>query len=199
MFIQVIRGKVSDAQAMHEAADRWNAELKPGAAGFLGATQGIAADGTFVTVARFESEAAAQANSNRPEQGAWWEQTSALFEGGVTFYDCPRVETTMSGGSDDAGFVQLMIYKPSDADAALALGKEFENLGAMRPDIIGGTTAIATDGTFIDTNYFTSEAEARAAEKQPMMPDVQALMDRFAELAGPVEFVDLSDPWLVSA
>lgn len=199
MFIQVIRGKVSDAQAMREAADRWNAELKPGATGFLGATQGIAADGTFVTVARFESEAAAQANSERPEHGAWWKNTSTLFDPGATFYDCPRVEASMGGGSDEAGFVQLMIYNPSDADAALAMGEEFEKLGAMRPDIIGGTTAVATDGTFIDTNYFTSEAEARAAEKQPMMRDVQALMDRFAAIAGPVEFIDLSDPWLVSA
>ena len=199
MFIQVIRAKVKDAAAMRAAGQEWMKELKPGAKGFLGSTEGVTSDGEFVAVVRFESEEAARANSERPEQGAWMEKTSQLFEGDVKFYDCPRVETTMGGGSDDAGFVQLMIYKPSDAEAVLTMSKEFEKLGAMRPDIIGGTTAVATDGTFIDTNYFKSEAEARTAEKQPMTPEVQGLMERFGELAGPVEFIDLSDPWMYSA
>lgn len=199
MFIQIVRGKVKDGAAMLAASDEWMAELKPGATGYLGSTEGVADDGTFVAVVRFESQAAAQANSDRPEQAAWFEKTSQLFDGPVTFYDCPTVETTMGGGSDDAGFVQLMIYTPSDADTLIAMTKEFEKLAPMRPDIIGGTTAVATDGTFIDTNYFTSEAEARAAEKQPMTPEVQGLMERFGELAGSVEFIDLSSPRMHSA
>jgi hypothetical protein len=58
---------------------------------------------------------------------------------------------------------------------------------------------VATDGTVIDTNYFTSEAEARAAEKQPMSPEVQKVMESFGELTGPVEFIDLSSPRMFSA
>lgn len=199
MFIQVIRGKVKDVAAMRSAAEEWKSELQPGAVGFLGSTEGVAADGTFVAVARFESEEAARANSDRPEQGTWWEKTSKLFDGDVTFYDCPRVETIMGGGSDDAGFVQVMVYKPNDVDELLSMSKEFEKLAPMRPDILGGTTAVATDGTMIDMNYFTSEAEARVAEKQPMTPEIQQLMDRFGQLAGPVEFIDLTDPWMYSA
>jgi hypothetical protein len=200
MFIQVVRGKTKDAEGMLAASKRWQDEVAPGAKGYLGSTDGVASDGTFVAVVRFEDEASARASSERPEQGAWWEETSKLFDGQATFYDCPNVDTIMGGGSDDAGFVQVMIYKTSDPDAARALGQEFSKLGAMRPDIIGGTSASTADGTFVDTNYFTSEAEARQAEKQPMMPEVQSLMDRFGKLVdGETEFIDLSQPRFHSA
>lgn len=196
MYAQVIRGKVSDASAMKAASDKWGAELRPGATGFLGRTAGVADDGTFVVVARFESEAAAKQNSDRPEQGAWWEETSKLFDGEPTFYNCTEVNLVSSGGSDDAGFVQAMFYKPKDLDALRTMSGEFEKIMPMRPDILGGVMAIASDGTVIDTNYFTSEAEARAAEKQSMTPEVKAVMERFGELAGDITFVDLKDPWL---
>ena len=42
-------------------------------------------------VARFESREAAMRNSERPEQGDWWERCSKLFTGDVTFHDCSRV------------------------------------------------------------------------------------------------------------
>jgi hypothetical protein len=200
MFIQVVRGKTKDPDAMLAAGERWQKEIGPNAKGYLGVTEGVAADGTYVAVVRFEDEASARANSDRPEQGAWWSETSTLFDGDVTFYDCPNVDLIMGGGSDDAGFVQVMIYKSSDPAAARALGQEFSKLGAMRPDIIGGTSASTADGTFVDTNYFTSEAEARQAEKQPMMPEVQSLMDRFGALViGGTEFIDLSQPRMHSA
>jgi hypothetical protein len=163
-------------------------------------TNGVTNDGTFVAVVRFEDEASAQANSDRPEQGAWFEKVSQHFDGEATFYNCPNVDLIMGGGSDDAGFVQIMVYKVKDVAGARALGQEFSKLGAMRPDIIGGTSASTADGTFVDTNYFTSEAEARAAEKQPMMPEVQQLMNRFGELVvGETEFLDLSSPRMYSA
>ncbi len=199
MFIQVIHGKVKDADAVQPALEEWQKELKPGATGYLGSTAGVASDGTFLGVVRFESEEAAKANSDRPEQGAWFARMSEHIDGEPTFYNCPRVETFMGGGSDDAGFVQVMVYKPSDVDKVLELAKNFEKMAGMRPDILGGTTAVATDGTVIDTNYFTSEAEARVAEKQPMTPEVQELMQGFGELTGPVEFIDLSKPLMYSA
>ena len=202
MFTQVIRGKVKDADAVRAATQEWESKLKPGAIGYLGATEGVADDGTFVAVARFESEEAAKANSDRPEQGEWWEKTSKLFEGPVTFHDCPQVTTFGGGGSDDAGFVQLMIYKPTDLDKMMAMTADFEKtydeMASARPDIIGGTTSIAKDGTVIDTNYFTSEAEAREGEKKEMPEEVQKAMADFGEIAGPVEFIDICDPWLFS-
>jgi hypothetical protein len=196
MYIQVIRGRVKDAEAMRSKGEEWQRELKPGAKGHLGSTAGVADDGTYINVVRFESEEAARANSDRPEQGSFWQETSKLFDGQPTFYDCPEVELTMGGGSDDAGFVQVMIYKPKDVAAIKASVKEFEKLAPMRPDIIGGTSAFAIDGTVIDTNYFTSEAEARAGEKQEMSPEIQELMKGFSENVGEVEFIDIKDPWL---
>lgn len=198
MFIQVIRAKVKDKNAIRAATEEWEAKLKPGAIGYLGATEGVTDDGTFVAVARFESEDKARANSDRPEQTAWWEQTSKLFEGDAKFYDCKEVIEFMGGGSDDAGFVQLMFYKPTDLDAVREMSKEFENMTPDRPDIIGGTSAFASDGTVIDTNYFTSEKEARENEKKELSPEMQKTMQRFGEISGPVEFIDLSDPWLFS-
>jgi hypothetical protein len=196
MFIQVIRGKVKDAEQMRAANESWHRELQPGAKGYLGSTMGVADDGTFIGIARFESEDAARTNSDRPEQGQWWEETSKLFDGEPTFYDCPGVDVFQGGGSDDAKFVQVMIYKPKDVAEDKALAPEFEKISPMRPDILGGTSAYATDGTVIGTNYFTSEAEARAGEKGMMTPEVQQLMDRFGANAGEVTFIDLKDPWL---
>ncbi len=68
MFVQVITGRTSKAAELRAAFDRWMTELSPGAKGWLGSTAGVTEDGRFVALARFESEAAAQRNSDRPEQ-----------------------------------------------------------------------------------------------------------------------------------
>ena len=62
------------------------------AAGWLGTTAGITDDGRLVVLARFESEEVARANSDRPEQGRWWDSLAAHFKGEASFFD-----------SDDAG------------------------------------------------------------------------------------------------
>jgi hypothetical protein len=200
MFIQVIRGKVKDPAAMRTQADKWQKELAPSAVGFLGATEGVTDDGTFVAVARFESEEAARANSDKPEQTAWWKETEKLFDGAPKFYDCPRVETFMSGGRDDAGFVQIMMYKTKDYDALQEMMKQMGDVSEQRPDIIGGTSALASDGnTVIDTSYFTSEKEAREGEKKEMPAEDQKAMERFGQLTEGLEYIDIRDPWLYSA
>ncbi len=201
MFIQVVKSKTKDAAGVKAASDKWQAEVKSGAIGFVGMTGGVADDGTFVVVARFESEEKAQANSDRPEQTAWFQkELSPLLEGAPTFYNCTSVTEFMGGGSDDAGFVQLMIYKPSDLNKAKELNKKFENMDMSgRPDIIGGTSAVSADGTVIDTNYFSSEAEARAGEKGEMPAEMQEMMEEYGEVVGNVEYVDLKDPWFISA
>jgi len=196
MFVQVIRGKTKNADALRAAGQKWQDELRPGAKGYLGVTTGVADDGTAVTVVRFESEAAAQANSDRPEQSKWFEENIAPNLTDVTFYNCPTVDLFAGGGSDEAGFVQVMFYKPNDVEALRSLAKEFENVAGDRPDILGGMLAIATDGTVIDTNYFTSEADARANEKKEMSPQMQATMQKLGELAGNIEFVDIRHPEL---
>ena len=92
MFIQVIQGKVANAEGLQAAMDRWKQDLQPGATGWLGSTSGITDDGTFIASVRFESEDAARRNSMRPEQGAWWAETEKCFSGPVSFFDCPQVD-----------------------------------------------------------------------------------------------------------
>ena len=69
MFVQIIEGRTTDAEALRQRGKVWADEVGPGAVGFLGVTAGVTADGRAITIARFESEAQARANGDRPEQG----------------------------------------------------------------------------------------------------------------------------------
>jgi hypothetical protein len=199
MFIQVIEGRVRDEQGLRRQLDRWVDELAPGATGWLGTTAGVADDGTFIAAARFESADAAKANSERPEQGAWWEETAANLEGDVAFHDCPQVDTFGGGGSDDAGFVQF-IQGRADREQVAATGREVEAaLRKARPDVIGGIFAWPGDGTFTQIVYFTSEDEARKGESTDFAPEEAEAMQRAIGLLQVERFVDLRNPILVSA
>ena len=145
-------------------------------------------------------EEAARANSDRPEQGEWWAATSGLYEGDVTFTDCPDVDTFGAGGSDDAGFVQVIKGRADRAALASIAAETDEILQRTRPDVLGGIVAWPGDGTFIQTVYFTSEAEARANEKrEPATDEEREAWERMASLMQMETFIDISDPWLFSA
>ena len=198
MFMQVIRGKVKDAAALRAADEDWKKNLKPGAKGYLGSTGGVADDGTAILTARFDSEASARANSDRPEQGEWWNNVgSKAFEGNVTFVDCSDVQVMGGGGSDQAGFVQVMFGK-ADAAKYREMSQQFESqVAEIRPDVMGSITGFTSDGRFVDLTYFTSEAEAREGEKKDLPPDMQESMSEFSQMIE--EFVDLRNPWFDSA
>jgi hypothetical protein len=198
MFVQAIRARVKDADAVRAASEGWQRELRPGAKGYLGVTSGITDDGQTITLVRFESEADAQANSERAEQGEWFNNELAPHLEDVRFYNCNEVKLFRGGGDDSAGFVQVMVYKPSDLDAVREMATMFENVGNERPDILGGMMAFASDGTVFDANYFTSEADARANEGKEMSDEMKQAMQKFGEVAGNVEFLDLKDPELRS-
>lgn len=200
MFVQVMEGRVSDVDGLRAQVERWRADLAPGATGYLGTTAGPTADGNFIAVVRFESEEAAQANSDRPEQGEWWGETASKFDGDVTFTNCPEVDTFGAGGSDDAGFVQVIKGRADRAVLAPAAAETEELLQRTRPDVIGGIVAWPGDGTFIQTVYFTSEDEARANEKrEPATDEEREAWERMAGLMQMDAFIDISDPWLFSA
>ncbi|MFI5042991.1 MAG: hypothetical protein ACHQNA_14290 [Acidimicrobiales bacterium] len=182
MFVQVIQGQLADVDLWRSASQAWREQVKPHSTGFLGATSGITAGGYAITVARFESEAAARANSDRPEQGAWFEQYAKAYEGEITFHDCTDVDEMLAGGSDKAGFVQIMQARAKDPEILRGRDEAMEaELRRIRPDLIGGIVAWHGDGTFTQTSYFTSEAEARENEKtmsdSPMMEQFMAAID----------------------
>ena len=197
MFVQIIEGRTSDAAGLMRMGERWEAELRPGATGFLGATIGVTADGRFINLARFESEDAARANSGRPEQGEWWTETEKHFDGEVSFTDTTDITEWLGGGSNQAGFVQVM--KSTGVDRATI--ERFDQLmlgfADTRPDVIGGYRAWTGPDTCVEVAYFTSEKDAREAEKAGMPDDMQAMMDEFGDSMGATEYLDLSDPQLI--
>ena len=142
MFVQVIQGKAKDAAGLRKQWERWDQELKPAAKGYLGSTAGVTADGEFIALVRFEDEAAARANSDSPEQSAWWNETSQYLED-LMFHDCTLVDLTDGGGSDEAGFVQVIQGKVKDVEKARELDRATQSqMNEMRPDVIGAAEEI---------------------------------------------------------
>lgn len=195
MFAQVIKGKAKAESALRTQFERWAKEVMPGAEGFLGCTTGVSGDGTWLTVARFESEEAARRASNRPEQGKWWGETEQYLED-VTFNDCAEVDEILGGGSNDAGFVQVMQGRATDVDKIRSMGKEMEpQLKKMRPDVLGGIAAWhGKGGEFSQVMYFTSEAAAREGESNPAN---EGPPPEWSELFQDMTYIDLPDPWLL--
>ena len=201
MFVQVVRARAKDQAGLRKMWEKAEQELTPGAIGFLGSTGGIADDGTMLAVVRFESEDAARANSNRPEQTAWFQELLQYVDGDVTFKDCTEVEIQGRGGSDDAGFVQVIQARATDRKRLEELERAFDaEMSSQRPDLIGGLTAWHPDGTgwFTSVNYFTSESEARENEAKEMSPDMKAQFEEWMSLMQDVEYIDLHDPWMSS-
>jgi hypothetical protein len=200
VFIQIMQGRCSKQDELRAMTERWVSELAPGATGWLGGTFGFTDDGQAVAVVRFESKEAAQANSERPEQAAWWAEMEKLYDGPVEFHDCNRVSMMMDGGSDEAGFVQIIRGKLDDPDAIESGMREMETvLHEARPDILGATLAIEDDGTFIETVAFTDEATAREKEKTAMSEGAAAdMMQRWDQMTHDVQYLDLHQPWFAS-
>ena len=193
MFIQVIQAKSSRRDEVRALTDEWG-ELPNEGSGFLGGTYGITDDGDFIGVVRFESKERAMTNSARPETDAMAKRMAELMDGPPTFYDCDDVTVWLDGGSDDAGFVQVIQGTTDDADRLKqVMTDDTADVRQERPDIIGGTFALTDDGTFINTVAFTDEASAREGEKNSSPPEgMQSVMHDLT-------YYDLRDPWFVSA
>jgi hypothetical protein len=197
VFIQIIQGKCTKHEELKAALDRWREECEPGALGFLGGTYGFTDDDVFCAVVRFETREAARANSARPEQGRWWESVEPLFEGPVEFHDCDDVLLMMQGGSDDAGFVQIVKGRVRDPEKLRStMDRVSTLLHQERPEILGATIAIEPDGSFIETVAFTDEAAARSGEAKEMPAELGALVsDAYMENAS---YLDLHHPWFTT-
>jgi hypothetical protein len=195
VFIQVIQGKCSRQDELRSLAEAWRDEGGVGAVGWLGGTYGVTDDDDFFGVVRFTSRDDAMANSARPETNAFAEKMGALMDGPVQFHDCGDVTSFLDGGSDEAGFVQVISGHLDDPAAAKAMLADTGELREMRPEIIGGTFAIADDGTYFQTVYFTDEESARKGEQTEPPEEVRAELESM--MAG-ATFYDLHKPWFAS-
>jgi hypothetical protein len=200
MFVQVITGKVSDAEGFKASIDRWVSELSPQASGWLGSTGGVTEDGRFVALARFASEEDAQNNSDRPEQGEWWAEVEKSLDGEAAFANSTDVTVDQVGDPDQAGFVQVMTGRTTDPERARELmNTDQPDWADFRPDILGSVSIGHEGGNWTMAIYFTSEEAAREGEKKeppPEMAEVMAEMDSLSD--GPPTYYDLKDPWLHS-
>ncbi|MBO3749659.1 hypothetical protein J5X84_26570 [Streptosporangiaceae bacterium NEAU-GS5] len=199
MFIQVIKGRTAKAHELRNCFDQWATDLAPAAKGWLGTTAGVTPDGMFMALIRFDSQKSARANNERPEQHQWWMATSKNFNGDVTFHDCAEVDQFGQGGSDDAGYVQVIEGRVRDAKRMRELGRMMEagGMNDARPDVIGGTMAMHGDGGYTMAVYFTSEQEAMAAQDTQPPANLRAIIEeeRGLHMAEP-SYYDLTQPWM---
>lgn len=195
MFVQVIHGKIKDADLLARQSQRWVNEIKPDVKGYLGSTTGVTPDGRAITIARFESAEAAAANSASERQTSWWNETAKAYDGEPTFIESSDVDTLFGGGSNDAGFVQVIQGRAKDQAAMRSEVRAMEpELRKARPDILGMGIVWHGDGGFTQSVYFRSETETREAEKATEGDETrQRYMAMFAE---PPTFFDLRSPLL---
>jgi hypothetical protein len=200
MFVQVIKGKVSDSSAVRAALEKWANELGSGATGWLGSTTGVTDDGALIAVARFDTVENARRNSDRPEQGQWWAETERLLDGGVTFDDSTQVDDYVAGDPDTAGFVQVMQGRVSDLARVRALMQQRpDSFRELRPDILAVLNLGHEDGRWTSVAYFTSEAEARQRESQERPPEFAEMMKEMAALSvEETTYYDLRQVWFHS-
>jgi hypothetical protein len=98
--------------------------------------------------------------------------------------------------------VQIIQGKVKDVDKARSLDFATQDrMREMRPDVIGGIVAWHPEsGRYTNAIYFTSEAEARANERESSSsPEFQKTMEEWGALAdGEPKFLDITQPWYSS-
>ena len=92
MFVTVFTyrakpGQEAEIVALHED---WQRNRLHSAPGYLSGEllRGIKDPQQFVTIARFESQAASEAIANDPQQDAWYRRLTSMTEAEPVFLDC---------------------------------------------------------------------------------------------------------------
>lgn len=192
MFIQMVQGACTHQDDMRMLVDDWCGEMAD-QPGWLGGTYGFTDDNSFVGVVRWDTRAACQAYCDRMDAAWWWAGACEVMDGMPEVHQSDDVTMMLEGGSDDAGFVQIMHGKVGDADLLRKMSTDQEMTAMLhqaRPDIIGSTLLIEDDGTFVETISFTDEESARIGEKQEMPPAAD-----MEHAIREVHYMDLHHPW----
>jgi hypothetical protein len=123
----------------------------------------------------------------------------ANLDGPAEFVDSSDVEQWLDGGSDDAGFVQVMVGTSPDVTALREGSRQnLDRLRQERPEIIGGYFLAHGDNGYVQTAYFTSEAQARDKESGEPPEDIRSMIEERMRLMGDVAYYDLHQPVLRS-
>lgn len=200
MFVQVFEGMTDDREAFVRLMERWRDDLRASAPGFLGSTSGVTPAGHAIGIARFQDASFAERNSERTDQGSWWSEVEKTFTGEPSFTESTDISFFGAGGSDDAGFVQIIRGTAVDRAELERLDAEmFEQASIYRPDVIGGVRIWHHGDRFIEVVYFTSEADARKGESTSMPAELESTFERVNALMRDVKYDDLDSPLLFSA
>lgn len=196
MFIQILQAHCTRQAELHQVIEEASAGLAD-RAGWLGGTFGFTGDDRFVGVVRFESEEACRELTGTENAQLWLERAQKLCDEPVQVHESADVTMMLEGGSDRAGFVQVMRGRVADAEKLrhLVSDEMASMLHQARPEIVGATLAVEPDGSFTETIAFTDEKSARMGEQQEMPDEVRAEID---SAMADVEFLDLQQPWFAS-
>ena len=146
-----------------------------------------------MTIVQFTYDVSAKNNSSRPEQDAFWQEMSQYVDGDPIVVESSDESLLFDGPSAKAGFVQVMESTCTDRakTEAMESGEMLDALRAARPDLLGGLRVWLDGGKVVEAAYFTSEADARAAEKSEAF---DAPQQDFASLYDGMTYLDLPDP-----
>ena len=200
MFIQVIEGTSNRPDALHRRLEVWSRQLKTGVIGYLGSTGGCTAFGDCIMVVRFENRDAARRNSDRPEQTAWWQVTDRYFVGPVRFHESEDVQVMTHGRLEHAHLVKALDGYVTDLERAHATESGADAvLAAQRPDLLGSVTAYFDDGEFTELAYFSREEAARDGEQRGTSEEADDAFAEWSEVMLVEHYLDLTEPWLITA
>jgi hypothetical protein len=193
MFVEVVQGMAIDPARVHHLLDRWVVDVAPHAPGWRDTTAGVAADGRFVAMIRFDSDVAPI-----PGHDQWRAETMALLNGDTSHLVYDRVVVLKEGAVGTAGFVQFVLGRVHDLAVAETYLKDFDEICApLRPDSTGRLMAGRDDGQFIGAFSFSSERDARTGEAQEVSPRIAEMKRRGVALGdGRAQYIDLTDPWV---
>jgi hypothetical protein len=119
-----------------------------------------------------------------------------LHTGEVTFHDSTDVALGFGGGSDDAGFVQVVQGRTGNVERMREMNAQplTSPLWQLRPDLTGWILALHGGGYFTQAFYFTSEQPAREGEGREPSPEMKAQLDEeMSSMLSDTTFHDLRE------
>ena len=137
MFAEVVHGADGDAVAVREAWTTALAAIEGVGTGWLGATSGRAADGTFVAILCFETEEMSRITMDRLAEASAWDPLAAAA-GALAFRECRHVRAFAAGGDEEVEAVEVTQGMVSTSAASPWHSARQE--GTPRPGCCAGTT-----------------------------------------------------------
>jgi hypothetical protein len=190
VFAEVVHGTDGEAAAVREAWTRALVAIEGEGTGWLGATSGRAADGTFVAVLCFETEEMSRITMDRLAEASAWDRLAATA-GGLTFRECPHVRAFAAGGDEKIEAVEVTQGMVNDVGRVAAAFRK-----ARRADAAAGLLCW-DDAGFACTMLYRRGARAADQATSLAVAGPSALRREAATLFDEPQEHDLSDPWSV--